>query len=226
MWDYLWVEPDGDPEARIRELERSLNETARTSELGVTKPNPYPYPPTASSPYPPPPVYGTPYPPRPPVRRFRRRFIVFFALITAGVAGLVFYAAKPTLPQHVRTGPTSSLPVRSTLVPPATRTRATPSSSAPAGPTFVPAGATFSVSGTHKQVAVNCDGCLVNVSGVSNTVEIMGNCDTLTVSGVENAVHLETARKIGVSGFDNKVTYYSGEPEVSKSGNNNTVEQG
>jgi hypothetical protein len=90
----------------------------------------------------------------------------------------------------------------------------------------VPEGSTFSVSGTHKQVAVNCDGGLVNVSGVSNTVEITGNCDTLTVSGVENTVHLETARKIGVSGFDNKVTYYSGEPEVSKSGNNNTVEQG
>lgn len=226
MWDYLWVEPDGDPEARIRELERSLNETARTSELGVTKPNPYP--PTASGQYPPPPVYGTPYPPRPSVRRFRRRFIVFFALVTAGVAGLVFYAAKPTLPQQVRTSssPTATLPVRSTLVPPPTRTRATSSSSAPTGPTFVPEGSTFSVSGTHKQVAVNCDGGLINVSGVSNTVEITGNCDTLTVSGVENTVHLETARKIGVSGFDNKVTYYAGEPEVSKSGNNNTVEQG
>ncbi|PRP61045.1 hypothetical protein C7B72_24095, partial [Bacillus halotolerans] len=57
-------------------------------------------------------------------------------------------------------------------------------------------------------------------------VEIVGNCDTLTVSGVENTVTVEAARKIGASGFDNKVTYLSGEPEVSKSGNNNSVEQG
>lgn len=37
---------------------------------------------------------------------------------------------------------------------------------------------------------------------------------------------VETAVKIGVSGIDNQVTYRTGEPEVAKSGNNNTVEQG
>lgn len=212
------MEPDGDPEARIRELERSLSERARTSELGVPSQNPYS-----------PPVYGTTPPmSRAPVRAFRRRFIVFFALITAGVAGLLFYAAKPTLPQHVPTisRPKTTQPARSTVVRLPTRTPATPSTTVAPGPTFVPAGSTFSVSGTHKQVTVTCDGCMVSVSGVSNTVEILGNCDTLTVSGVENAVTVETAAKIGVSGFDNKVTFHSGEPDVSKSGNNNTVEQG
>ncbi len=90
----------------------------------------------------------------------------------------------------------------------------------------MPAGSTFSVPGTHKNVAINCDGCSVSVSGVSNTVEILGNCDTLTVSGVENTVTVETAVKIGVSGIDIQVTYRTGEPQVAKSGNNNTVEQG
>ncbi|WP_078314091.1 DUF3060 domain-containing protein [Mycobacterium sp. D16Q16] len=219
------MEPDGDPEARIRELERSLSETARRSELGVT--NPSPYPPQVSSPYPPP-VYGTPYPPRSPLRKFRRRFMVFFAVITAGVAGLIFYAAKPTLPHNVPTssGPSTPRPVRSTVVRLPTRTSATPSTTSTPGPTYAPPGSTFSVSGTHKQITVNCDDCSVNVSGVSNTVDIVGNCDALTVSGVENTVTVEAARTIGASGFDNKVTYHSGEPEVSTSGNNNTVEQG
>lgn len=117
-------------------------------------------------------------------------------------------------------------PARSTVVKIPTRTRAAPSTAVAPGPTFVPPGSTFSVSGTHKQVAVYCDECSVNVSGVSNIVEILGNCDTLTVSGVENAVTVDTAVKIGVSGFDNRVTYHSGEPDVSKSGNNNTVQQG
>ncbi|WP_088413329.1 DUF3060 domain-containing protein [Mycobacteroides saopaulense] len=212
------MEPDGDPEARIRELERSLSERARTSELGVPGQSPYP-----------PPVYGTTAPiPRSTVRKFRRRFIVFFALVTAGVAGFAFYLAKPTLPQDVPTSsePMTTWPTRSTVVKIPTRTRATLSTTVAPGPTFVPPGSTFSVSGTHKQVAVYCDECSVNVSGVSNTVEILGNCDTLTVSGVENAVTVDTAVKIGVSGFDNRVTYHSGEPDVSKSGNNNTVQQG
>ncbi|OAT69609.1 hypothetical protein AWB85_19645 [Mycobacteroides immunogenum] len=90
----------------------------------------------------------------------------------------------------------------------------------------MPAGSTFSVSGTHKNVAITCDGCSVNVSGVSNTVEIAGNCDSLTVSGVENSVTVETAEKIGISGFNNKVAYRSGQPEVNKSGDGNAVNQG
>ncbi|MBA0049004.1 DUF3060 domain-containing protein [Mycobacteroides sp. LB1] len=209
------MEPDGDPEARIRELERSLSEAARTSELGVTNRSPYP-----------PPVYQTTYAPRPPVRKFGRWFAVFSALIAAGAAGLVFYAANPTVPRNVQTSPgaTTTRPVRSTVV--KLPTRATATTTSVPGPTYAPPGSTFSVSGTHKQITVNCDDCSVNVSGVSNTVEVQGNCDTLTVSGVENAVTVETAREIRASGFDNKVTYHSGEPEVSKSGDRNTVEQG
>ena len=34
MWEHLRMDPKDDPEARIRELERSLNDQARTSELG------------------------------------------------------------------------------------------------------------------------------------------------------------------------------------------------
>ncbi|MBN7439358.1 DUF3060 domain-containing protein [Mycobacteroides abscessus subsp. abscessus] len=207
------MEPDGDPEARIRELERPLSERAQRSELGAPSQSPYPLP-----------AYDMTQTSRSPVRTFRRRFLVFLTVITAGAAGLIFYAAEPTIRQGGPTvsGPSGTRPARSTVV---KIPRATPSATAAPGPTFVPAGSTFSVAGTHKNVAINCDGCSVSVSGVSNTVEILGNCDTLTVSGVENAVTVETAVKIGVSGIDNQVTYRTGEPQVAKSGNNNTVEQ-
>ncbi|WP_109551357.1 DUF3060 domain-containing protein [Mycobacteroides franklinii] len=211
------MESDDDPEARIRELERPLSERARYSELGVPSQSPYP-----------PPVYGPAQTPGPSARKLLWPFAFLSATVIAAVAGLILYAAKPTLPHRVPTNsaPASTGPARTTVVKSPARTAVTPSSTAAPGPTYVPAGSTFSVSGTHKNVAVNCDGCSVNVSGVSNTVDIEGNCDSLTVSGVENAVSVETAAKIGVSGFNNKVSYHSGEPEVSQSGGNNTVEQG
>ena len=80
------MDPKDDPEARIRELERSLNEQARTSELGgggselgggqadYVEPPPAPPPGAYTAPYtaapgaygsnhpPPPGTYGTPYP--------------------------------------------------------------------------------------------------------------------------------------------------------------------
>jgi hypothetical protein len=46
VWDDRPVDPQEDPEARIRELERSLNEQARTSEAGTGQPGGYVAPPT------------------------------------------------------------------------------------------------------------------------------------------------------------------------------------
>ncbi|MGH3722678.1 MAG: DUF3060 domain-containing protein [Mycobacterium sp.] len=210
------MEPDGDPEARIRELERSLSETARTSELGVTSRRRYA-----------PPVYDTGQISRPPARKLRRLFLVLGAVVIAGTAGLIFYSAKPTHPHGV---PTSSgvttRPARSTLVRTPTPSAATPPSAEAPSATVVPPGSTFSVSGAHKHVVVTCDECSVNVSGVSNTVEIEGNCDNLTVSGVENIVTVGTSREISVSGFRNEVTYHSGEPTISGGGDSNAVHQG
>src|SRR5207248_3132994 len=62
LWEHRWMEPQDDPEARIRDLERPLADTARASEMGATQtPAGYPYPP--GSPVPPPPFnYGRPFP--------------------------------------------------------------------------------------------------------------------------------------------------------------------
>ena len=87
MWDHRRVDPQDDPEARIRELERSLNEQARTSEVGAGQPGGYVAPPT-----PPPVNYGAPLTPIPgtPLRTtagFRGWWIV--VAIAVGVVPLV-----------------------------------------------------------------------------------------------------------------------------------------
>ncbi|WP_083738599.1 DUF3060 domain-containing protein [Mycobacterium sp. MS1601] len=72
------MDPQDDPEARIRDLERPLSDRARASELGTEAPGPDAYPPPTSAyrgystqpystdPYPPPPPMSGPLPPMPP----------------------------------------------------------------------------------------------------------------------------------------------------------------
>ncbi|OBJ91188.1 hypothetical protein A5639_10745 [Mycolicibacterium conceptionense] len=82
------------------------------------------------------------------------------------------------------------------------------------------------VSGINEHRTIECQDNTVIVSGIQNELEITGHCTAVTVSGVENVIRVEAADTIGVSGFDNRVTYRTGEPEVSKSGQSNVVEQG
>ena len=77
-----------------------------------------------------------------------------------------------------------------------------------------------------KAPTLVCDDGTVNISGVNNTIEVQGACTMVTVSGVENTVTVESADTISASGFDNRVTYRTGTPEISKSGRGNVVEPG
>jgi hypothetical protein len=52
------MDPQDDPEARIRDLERPLSDMARTSEIGAAQPGPWVYTPT-----PPPVTSGAHIPP-------------------------------------------------------------------------------------------------------------------------------------------------------------------
>ena len=65
----------------------------------------------------------------------------------------------------------------------------------------------------------------MSVSGVNNTVTLTGHCLSVTVSGVDNKVTIDSADKIGASGFDNNVIYLSGEPQIDATGSN-TVTRG
>ena len=219
------MEPGGDPEARIRDLE----------------PQPY----EASS-LPPPPSetyraqpygqYGTPQYTSPyyaaPRRVVRKRShtaalwvipLAVIAVIGAGVAGVVFYVNLGS-PDSFTENPTPPIAGGSLdgPQPPEVPTRIDSTEQV----VTVEAGGSLSIGGIERNQTVICDEGAVSVSGVNNTIEIQGSCTSVTVSGIENAVTVESAATINASGFDNRVTYRSGAPEITKSGTGNTVEQG
>lgn len=223
------MEPDGDPEARIRDLERPLTDQAQSSELGT---RPYETTPSANTPVPPypygpqpdpygSPPYGSPYY-SPPQRVVHKRPqpalwlipLVVVGVIGIGIAALVTYVnlggsgtgspVRPTSPEIEGGGP---LTPTDDLV-------------------TVGAGDTLSFGGIEQNKTVVCNQGTVNISGVTNTIEIQGDCAAVSVSGMDNIITVESAQTITASGVDNKVTYLEGAPEVSKSGSGNVIEQG
>jgi hypothetical protein len=264
------MEPQDDPERRIRELEQPLADTARASELGGTQPpggytypsgpsgpsgpsapsgpsgpsGPYSPPWAAGGPIPPPPPplsYGGPFPgtsPRPPSGN--RVWWILAAVLVIGVVVLVggiaaFAAHRFSRAGSVSLSPPPSISRGNTL--PRTLPRQTPSSPVPSstgtqtpsaapGPSTPPPGGNLSVAGINENQTIACNESTVSVSGVSNTVVITGHCTSLTVSGVQNSITVDSVDTIDVSGFNNQVTYHSGSPKISKSGEGNVVQQG
>ena len=66
----------------------------------------------------------------------------------------------------------------------------------------------------------------LTVANYGNTVSVAGHCGTVAVSLYNNQVRVESADTINVSGYSNTVTYRSGTPKVSQSGYDITVKQG
>lgn len=96
----------------------------------------------------------------------------------------------------------------------------------PVAPKQIPTGQTVTVSGTGESRTFECQDNTVTVSGMQNQLEITGHCAAVMVSGIENTIVVESVGTIGVSGFDNRVNFHIGQPEVSNSGQSNVVEQG
>jgi len=92
-------------------------------------------------------------------------------------------------------------------------------------PTPAPDGS-INLTGVGSSRTVRCEDNAVSVSGVQNTVMLSGRCSRVDVSGMENTVVVEAADAIIVSGLNNKVTFLSGTPELSKTGVGNTVAPG
>jgi hypothetical protein len=232
---------DDDPEARIRELERPLAETARASEMGSSQTSgAYPYQPGTPVPPPLPPAnYGMSFPPT--ARRslsFNRTWwiiIAAFVLLPMVITGFI---AFNTTRQLSRNGPTTLAPTPS-LSPSAAPSSApnnlpstvtqTPSASAsalpPAAP-LPPAGGDLRVSGIKENRTIACNQSALHISGISNKIVITGHCASLNVSGVQNSITVDAVDSIEVSGFNNQVTYHSGTPSIEKSGDGNVVQQG
>ncbi len=236
------MNPQDDPEKRIRELERPLADTAQASELGSPPRAAGAYPSGPSGPPGPPPTpsgapwtYGGPFAGPPPQRPSGNRMwwilgtvIVIGTLALAG--GIAAFAAHqfsgvrsiiespPTVP-----GGTSSSPrTPGSPGPSATGTKAPSPSTSPTPPP----GGKLSVSGINENRTIACNDNIVSVSGVSNTVVITGHCTRITVSGVQNAITVDSVDAIDASGFNNKLTYHSGTPQISNAGDSNVVQQG
>lgn len=214
-----------DPEERIRELERPLAESAWASEQGSSQPTGQGYPPPAGAPPPAPTpwTFGGPIPGPPPPRPSSNR--VWWMLGTVIAIGVVALAGGiAAVAAHRISGVKSfitSPPSISTSPGPSTSRRTSPSTSPAA-----PRGTRLSVAGINENRTIACNENIVNVSGVSNTVQISGHCASLSVSGVQNAITIEAVEAITASGFNNKVTYHSGTPKITNSGESNVVAQG
>ena len=91
-------------------------------------------------------------------------------------------------------------------------------------PTVEPGGQ-LSIAGIEKNATVACNDGDINISGVNNTVNLTGHCVSVTVSGVNNRVTVEGTETISASGFDNQITYTTGDPQIDTT-DSNTVQRG
>lgn len=227
------MNPEDDPEARIRELERPFSDIARTSELGVGQYGAgHPPPP----PYPPPPQgwYGGPQFPTPQAPK-RHGAWLLAGVIAVGLIGLAVgvavYAADDFTDGVAVTNPTRAVGGGGSFdtIP---NTPDTPDvigvEPAPTAEPDVPpaSGAQVSISGIDENRTLACNDNVVSISGVSNTVTITGHCASVQVSGMSNVVTVDSAATISASGFENRVTFRSGDPQIGNSGSDNVVERG
>jgi hypothetical protein len=211
-----------DPEARIRDLERSPR--AQPTELTLASSE------VQSTPFSPPPAYAAPpvpcpapYPPLPypptrttPAAGSSRPWIVFAVIAAALVAVIGGTAAlfASVYSSVDATGSGGSFGVSPSFG----------GQNRPPAPTFAPKPpGDVSVSGVGGHRTIACHDGTVSISGVDNTVVLTGQCRSVTVSGVQNNVTVETADTISASGFNNRVTYASGTPHVDNSGDSNVV---
>ncbi|MCK0173829.1 DUF3060 domain-containing protein [Mycolicibacterium sp. F2034L] len=233
------MNPQDDPEARIRDLERPLADRARTSELGT---QPYSVGGTYPSPPPPlpPPAYDTSYPVAYPAPKSSHTsvvvlVIVVLTLLVVGAGVAIYFANGPRdsattagRPVVGGGGPIDLPPeVLPTGGPPVVVFPDVPDfpGSGTGGVVQAPVNGTYSVSGVRNDKRIVCHDSMISVSGVSNQVTITGHCASVTVSGVENMVTVEDSAAISASGFDNRVFFKTGDPEINASGDN-VVERG
>jgi hypothetical protein len=232
VWEHLWMKSEDDPEARIRELEQPLAETARVSEAGVTPP-PGKWAPPSGPPIAPPPLpYSGSFGLTLRTSSRSRTWWILAAVFVIGMIALPAAILLFTAHQVSRSGLTTLFPTPgiSTISPTTsggtTQTPAAGPSTSPSAVPTAPAGENLSISGISENQTIACNNNTVSVSGVSNTVVITGHCASLSVSGVQNIITVDAVDSIEASGFSNQITYHTGSPGIDKSGEGNVVQQG
>jgi uncharacterized coiled-coil protein SlyX len=94
------------------------------------------------------------------------------------------------------------------------------------GHTQMAHGGSLTVKGNGETKTIACNDGYLTVDGRAETVTVTGHCARVSVDGVIHHVTVDSADAIDVDGINNVVTYHSGSPHVTKSGAQNTVQQG
>jgi hypothetical protein len=71
-----------------------------------------------------------------------------------------------------------------------------------------------------------CNNGDLKLSSYGIKFNVTGHCASLAISSYDNNVIVDSVDSINVSGYDNVVTYHSGTPTITDSGNNNKVALG
>jgi hypothetical protein len=160
---------------------------------------------------------------------------IAFALLAAAlvVSGAMILAGRssepvaghPTAAPMIGGGGTVSPPPTVGQKPSAPSTSVTFPPVSPRAPSRTRPGEAIDIAGVGTDRTITCDDNAVRVSGVNNTVVLHGHCTRVDVSGVDNAVTIDAVDAIVVSGIRNAVTFGSGDPQLSKSGVDNTLER-
>ncbi len=262
------MNPEEDPEARIRELERPLTDQAQGSELGGRPPAGAGYlpPPTTAYTAPdytvpaynapdshgsPPPHGAQPYENQPygsqpygnqpwnaPYAAPPRKSSAGISWAVFGVVAVVFLVAigvgayvwttmsAPTRPSVSSGGGNIGIPTFPSIeIPSMPSIPAVPAPDTDPNVMTGAPGGDLTVSGIDENKTITCNDANVTISGIRNTVNISGHCGKISVSGMNNVVTVDAADSIGASGFDNRVTYHGGAPQIDTMGSN-VVEQG
>lgn len=233
------MNPQDDPEARIRALEQPLADTAQASEVGsnaYTGGGAYQAPPVPPMPPPvtgpdyggqyagnqyAPPGYGAPWG-QPP-----KKVSAGIPWIVLGIGAVAFMAIAAGVGFVIVNRSTSTFPdIPGVSIPSIPSIPSMPGiSTLPDQPTAAPPGGLVSVSGMNENKTIECNDNRAAISGMGNTVTITGHCTNVTVSGMQNKITLDASDQITASGVGNVITYHSGSPDINNAGNN-TVQQG
>lgn len=234
------MDPQDDPEARIRALEQPSIDMARASELGQLQAGPgYGYVPPlgTSGSYPPPPAtvphpaWGTGDVTFPTLGTPTNSAGGKAAFIVPVVIAVIALAAAGGVTLYLMSGPSERPSISgggATLTdrPSIGEPTPAPGTVAPPADEPLPPGTSTSIAGIGERKSLACNDTIVSISGFDNTVELTGRCAMVSVSGKDNVVTIDESAVIGVSGFDNRIVFHAGEPEVTNSGFGNTVDRG
>jgi hypothetical protein len=241
LWEHLCMKSEDDPEARIRELEQPLANTARASEISVNPP-PGKWAAPPAPPFPPPPqplpYSGSLRSTSSGLSSINRAWWILAAIFIIGTVAvplgfalfginrashsvLTTLLPNPTVSQSAAAPTATAAPSVS-----AAQTPAPVPSAAPSPAPTAPAGTSLTISGIKNDRTIACNQSAVNISGISNKIVITGHCASLHVSGVQNSITVDGVDAIEVSGFNNQITYHTGTPTIENDGDQNAVNQG